>query len=95
MLTHHTSLIQILSNSGKLHLSVIWNLQLHNYNNKHFSDSEVSITTLKLIFGLFNSTCIVEISMETFIENIFNFGVSNNEEIQEELSFILNPGRTR
>ena len=55
----------------------------------------VTISTLKLIFGLFNSTCIVEISMETFIENIFNFGVSNNEEIQEELSFILNPGRTR
>jgi len=33
--------------------------------------------------------------MEEFMENIFNFGVSNNEEIQEELSFILNPGRTR
>jgi hypothetical protein len=33
--------------------------------------------------------------METFIENIFNVDVSNNEEIQEELSIILNPGRTR
>ena len=50
---------------------------------------------ISVIFGLFNSTCIVEISMETFIENIFNVDVSNNEEIQEELSIILNPGRTR
>ena len=50
---------------------------------------------ISVIFGLFNSTCIVEIIMETFIENIFNFGVSNNEEIQEELSIILNPGRRR